>query len=70
MSRVIGCPICPRCRGATGVTNTKPFERGKYRQRRRVCKSCRFSFPTYELHLTPQLIDLLHDHGYLIRVTI
>jgi transcriptional regulator NrdR family protein len=72
MSRVPGSPRCPICGSPTRVADSRSFEGGKYRWRKRVCSRsrCPFVFPTYELYLTAELADFLRDRGYLINVPI
>lgn len=60
------------CGAPTKVTDSRSFEQGKYRWRKRTCtrSRCPCTFPTYELYLTVEIADFLRDRGYLLNVPI
>jgi len=60
------------CGSPTKVVDSRSFEGGKYRWRKRACtrSRCPFAHATYELYLTAEIADFLRDRGYLLRVPI
>ena len=52
---------CPKCKGKTKVTDSRPISHGRIR-RRRECKACQSKFTTYENTINcPKLIHACKD---------